>query len=171
MKNRAVDFANGCFGMFFWRYKRVVAHFKMASFSINNLRRSYQDNQKLGTEYLDIITNMECDFKMDIDGKQILLVEGWNLVEFIDQLIKWKNEGMTTSFHYECMDSDENLFDLTKEKDGFHFNSSWQEVNETRLLSQKEIIDFIERLKSETIDKVSHTFKVDLTRIKELDIK
>jgi hypothetical protein len=143
----------------------------MTSFSINNLRRSYQENLSLGTEYFDAISNMECDFKMDIDGKQILFVEGWNLVEFLDQLIKWKNDGMTTSFHYDCLDSDENPFYLTKENDGFHFNSCWQEVNETRPLSQNEIINFIERLKAETIDKVSHTFKVDLAGIKELEIK
>ncbi|WP_019039294.1 hypothetical protein [Psychroflexus tropicus] len=143
----------------------------MTTFQVNNIRRSYQENQNLEKEYLDVLTNMECDFVLEIDRQKILSVVGWNLVEFLDQLIKWRNDGMTTSFHYDCMDSDENLFDLEKEHDGFHFHSSWQENGKARPLSRHEILDFIERLKTETLDKVNRTFKVDLTAIKELEMK
>ena len=135
------------------------------TFQINNIRRSYQENQSLEKEYLDVLTNIECDFILEIDRQKILSVEGWNLIEFLDQLMKWKNDDMTTSFLYDCMDSDENLFDLNKQQDGFHFNSSWQEKRVGRTLSRHEIMDFTERLKTDTINKVRRTFKVDLTAI------
>lgn len=144
----------------------------MTTFQINNLRRSNQENLILEKEYLDVLTNIECDFVLEIDGQKILSVVGWNLVEFLDQLIRWKKtDGMSTSFHYDCMDSDENLFDLNKEQDGFHFQSAWQEKGEARPLDRHEIMDLIERLKTDTIDKVSRTFKVDLTSIKEFEMK
>ncbi|WP_456107159.1 DUF7878 domain-containing protein [Phaeocystidibacter luteus] len=93
----------------------------MTTFQINNLRRSYHETQYHGKVHLEVLTNIECDFVLEIDGQVVLCVEGWNLVEFLDQLMKWKNDGMTNSFRYDCMDSDENLFDPNKGPGWFSF--------------------------------------------------
>jgi hypothetical protein len=143
----------------------------MTSFQIENIRRSYADNQSLGTGYLDAVANVECDFEFKIDGQPIIKVQGWNLVEFLDQLLKWEKAGMTESFHYECMDSEESLFDLIEHQGRFKLSTGLEKLNEPSPLTKDDLQSFIESLTLTTLTEVKQTLKLNLTEIEEFKMK
>lgn len=138
----------------------------MITFQIRNINRAYQDEKLLGNVHLDSISNIQCDFEINIDNGKSLSFSQFNLVEFIEQLLKWKLNGFKNSFSYDCMDSEENLFDLNKEGSFYRVFSSYYETETFRLLTKSEICDFINRLKHETIKKVKQRFSLDLMELK-----
>ena len=143
----------------------------MITFRIRNIYRAYPDNRQLESDYLNAIANTECDFGLTVKSETLLKEKHWNLVEFVEQLLKWKSNGMDNSFIYDCMDSEEVLFTVRKEGEEFRMFSNTELIKESELLTRTKIEDFIERLKIETIQKIKQQFKIDLTTINELEIK
>ena len=94
----------------------------MIEFKIGKPQRAYCESKLLGDVYLDSVANIESSLEFIVDEKTILSEEHWNLVEFVQQLVKWNRYALSSDFHYYCMDSDEeDIFIFHQENNEYRF--------------------------------------------------
>ena len=121
---------------------------------------------------LNSVANIESSFEFIVDEKVVLSEQNWNLVEFTQQLVKWNKNGLKDDFRYYCMDTDEeDIFIFQQVNNKYRFRSVWAEGDLERLLQHKEIMNFIESIRTVAIERVLNELQVDLRKIVKLELK
>lgn len=110
-------------------------------------RKNYNYNDLLNCKFYDLIcVEDEATFTIKIENKVFFSTEGFNILEFLQQIAKW--EISRGDMIYNCIDTEDNPLISFIEEDGLYkVNSTWQEFeckdkfSFEDLISVKEILE------------------------------
>lgn len=112
-------------------------------------RKNYNYNDLLKCKFYDLIcVEDEAVFTIKIDNKVFLSTDGFNILEFLQQVAKW--EIGRGDMIYNCIDTEDNPLISFIEEDGlYRISSTWQRFECTDKFDFADLISVKEILKSQ----------------------